>query len=91
MKPVFTKILLYLVKELKSSEERASRPNVEIPMNRKLTVTLESGKKVCKGEYVFSEDGKPYGTLERVGPSHNVFTTVDRYPDSDKVAAIGNR
>ena len=43
------------------------------------------------GEYVFSEDGKPYGTLERVGPSHNVFTTVDRYPDSHEVAAIGNR
>ncbi len=91
MKPVFTNILLYLLKGLKSSEERLSRPNGEIPMNRKLTVTLESGKKVCKGEYVFSEDGKPFRTLKLVGPSHNVSTTVYRYPDSRKVAGVGNR
>jgi integrase len=32
----------------------------KIPMNQKLTATLESGKKVSRGEYVFSENGKPY-------------------------------
>mgnify|MGYP001594153268 CR=1 FL=1 len=32
----------------------------KIPMNQKLTDTLEGGKKVSKGEYVFSENGKPY-------------------------------
>ena len=60
-------------------------------MNRKLTVTLESGKKVFKGEYVFSGDGKSYRTLKLVGPSHNVFTTVYRYPDHHKVVSVGNR
>jgi integrase len=34
--------------------------NRKIPMNKKLTDTLEGGKKVSKGEYVFSENGKPY-------------------------------
>ena len=29
-------------------------------MNKKLTETLEGGKKVSKGEYVFSGNGKPY-------------------------------
>ena len=29
-------------------------------MNRKLTLTLENAKKVSNGEFVFSEDGKPY-------------------------------
>jgi hypothetical protein len=29
-------------------------------MNQKLTATLQSAKKVSKGEYVFSENGKPY-------------------------------
>ena len=32
----------------------------KIPMNKKLTDTLESAKKVSKGEFVFSENGKPY-------------------------------
>jgi len=32
----------------------------KIPMNQKLTQTLEGAKKVSKGEYVFSENGKPY-------------------------------
>ena len=32
----------------------------KIPMNQKLTETLEGAKKVSKGEYVFSENGKPY-------------------------------
>ena len=36
----------------------------KIPMNKKLTETLESGKKVSKGEFVFSEDGKPYGDVK---------------------------
>ena len=31
-----------------------------IPMNQKLTQTLEGAKKASKGEYVFSENGKPY-------------------------------
>jgi hypothetical protein len=91
VKPVFTNILPCLFRDLKSSEDRSSRPNVEIPMNRKLTVTLESGKKVCKGEDVFSEDGEPCRTLKLVGPSHNIFTTVYRYPDLYKVVSVGNR
>jgi hypothetical protein len=33
-------------------------------MNKKLTETLESAKKVSKGEYVFSENGKPYGDVK---------------------------
>jgi integrase len=32
----------------------------KIPMNQKLTDTLEGAKKMSKGEYVFSENGKPY-------------------------------
>jgi len=32
----------------------------KIPMNQKLTQTLEGAKKVSKGEFVFSENGKPY-------------------------------
>jgi integrase len=32
----------------------------KIPMNKKLTETLEGAKKVSKGDYVFSENGKPY-------------------------------
>ncbi len=32
----------------------------KIPMNEKLTLTLERAKKVAKGEFVFSEGGKPY-------------------------------
>ena len=31
-----------------------------IPMNKKLTGVLESAKKESEGEYVFSENGKPY-------------------------------
>jgi integrase len=36
----------------------------KIPMNQKLTTTLQGGKKVSKGEYVFSESGKPYGDVK---------------------------
>ena len=36
----------------------------KIPMNQKLTETLESAKKVSKGEYVFSDNGKPYGDVK---------------------------
>jgi integrase len=36
----------------------------KIPMNQKLTVTLESGKRASRGEYVFSDDGKPYGDVK---------------------------
>jgi integrase len=32
----------------------------KIPTNKKLTETLEGAKKGSKGEYVFSENGKPY-------------------------------
>ena len=38
--------------------------NRKIPMNKKLTEALESAKKVSKGEYVFSENGKPYGDVK---------------------------
>jgi len=33
-------------------------------MNKKLTETLEGAKTVSKGEYVFSEDGKPCGDVK---------------------------
>ncbi len=36
-----------------------------MPMNQKLTQTLESGKKVSKSEYVFSENEKPYRDVKR--------------------------
>ena len=36
----------------------------KIPMNQKLTLTLENGKKVSKSEYVFSENGNPYGDVK---------------------------
>jgi integrase len=32
----------------------------KVPMNKRLTETLEGAKKVSKGDYVFSENGKPY-------------------------------
>jgi len=47
-----------LVEETKNGEIR------RIPMNQKLTATLESGKKTSKGEYVFSDNGKPYGDVK---------------------------
>ncbi len=47
-----------LVEETKNGEIR------RVPMNQKLTATLESGKKVSKGEYVFSGNGKPYGDVK---------------------------
>jgi integrase len=36
----------------------------KVPMNEKLTVTLESAKKVSSGEYGFSDNGKPYGDIK---------------------------
>jgi len=36
----------------------------KVPMNQKLTATLESGKKTSKGDYVFSENGEPYGDVK---------------------------
>ncbi len=36
----------------------------KIPMNKKLTEVLESAKKEAEGEYVFSENGKPYGDVK---------------------------
>ncbi len=36
----------------------------KIPMNQKLTQALQNDKKVSKGEYVFSENGKPYQDLK---------------------------
>ena len=47
-----------LVEETKNGEIR------KIPMNEKLTATLEGAKKVSKSEYVFSENGKPYGDVK---------------------------
>jgi integrase len=43
-----------IVEGTKNGESRV------VPMNQKLTATLEGGKKVSKSEYVFSENGKPY-------------------------------
>jgi len=36
----------------------------KIPMNKKLTATLEGAKKVSKSGYVFSENGNPYGDVK---------------------------
>jgi integrase len=36
----------------------------KIPMNRKLTETLEGVKKTSKGDYVFSDNGQPYGDIK---------------------------
>jgi integrase len=36
----------------------------KIPMNKKLTETLDGAKKVSKGEFVFSENGKPYRDIK---------------------------
>ena len=35
-----------------------------VPMNQKLTGMLENGKKASSGEYVFSDNGKPYGDVK---------------------------
>ena len=53
----------------------------KIPMNQRLTETLEGAKKVSKGDYVFSENGKPYldvktgwwTALEKVGIENFTF------------------
>jgi hypothetical protein len=37
------------------------------PVNKKLTETLERGKNVSKGKYVFLENGKPYWVLRAIG------------------------
>jgi len=42
------------VEDTKNGETRI------VPMNKKLTETLEGAKKVSRGEYVFSENGVPY-------------------------------
>jgi integrase len=47
-----------LVEETKNGDIR------RVPMNKKLTTTLEVVKKVSKSEYVFSENGKPYGDVK---------------------------
>src|SRR4030043_53182 len=47
-----------LVEETKNGEIR------RVPMNKKLTATLEGDKKVSKSEYVFSDNGKPYGDVK---------------------------
>jgi len=47
-----------LVEETKNGEIR------KVPINGKLTLTLESAKKVSSGEYVFSENGTPYGDVK---------------------------
>lgn len=43
----------------------------KIPMNHKLTLALESAKKVSKGEYVFSENGHPYGDVKNRMVDHS--------------------
>jgi len=47
-----------LVEETKNGEIR------KIPLNNKLTETLKGAKKVSKNDYVFSENGKPYGDIK---------------------------
>ncbi len=47
-----------LVEETKNGEIR------RVPMNKKLTETLQSAKKLAKGEYVFSDNGEPYGDVK---------------------------
>jgi integrase len=47
-----------LVEETRNGEIR------RVPMNKKLTVTLEGAKKVSKSEYLFSDNGKPYGDVK---------------------------
>ena len=52
------------------ARERVKKPiptlirAVFLLLNQKLTATLEGGKKVSKGDYVFSENGKPYGDIK---------------------------
>ena len=47
-----------LVEETKNGEIR------KVPMNKKLTETLERDKKASKGECVYSDNGKPYGDVK---------------------------
>lgn len=48
----------------KGREETKNREIWKVPINQKLTATLESAKKVSKSEYVFSDNGKPYGDIK---------------------------
>jgi hypothetical protein len=41
-------------------ESQANTKIRKIPINQKLTATFEHDKKVSRGEYIFSENGKPY-------------------------------
>jgi hypothetical protein len=43
----------------------------KIPVNQKLTLTLESGKKVSNSKCVFSENGNPYGNIKTGGSQHS--------------------
>jgi integrase len=47
-----------VIEESKNGEIR------RIPINRKLTITLQNVKKVSKGDFVFSDNGKPYGDVK---------------------------
>lgn len=53
-----------LTKRVISVKKTKNHDPRKVPMNEKLTAILESAKKVSKGEYVFSENGKPYGDVK---------------------------
>lgn len=48
-------------------KKRFSMEESNGPVNKKLTETLERGKNVSKGKYVFLENGKPYWVLRAIG------------------------
>ena len=49
----------FKARNIKVVETKNGEPRI-VPMNKKLTEILERSKKVSKGEYVFSGNGKPY-------------------------------
>ena len=74
-----------LVEETKNGEIR------RIPMNKKLTETLESAKRVSKGEYVFSENGKPYRDVKTGWWSALKKAKIDGFRFHDLRHTFGSR
>jgi integrase len=64
----------FKTRNIRVEETKSGEPRI-VPLNKELTEVLESAKKVSKGEYVFSNNGKPYTdvktgwwrTLKRAG------------------------
>jgi len=71
--------------DLKNGEIR------KIPMNQKLTPTLENGKEVSKSEYVFSENGKPYGDVKTGWWSALKKAKIEGFRFHDLRHAFGSR